>query len=58
MCQLLTAYMEQPEKMPLTRSNNIHVLEEFAHLMTITVVELQAEEKDRELGDGTLLAYW
>lgn len=58
MCQLLTAYMDQLEKMPLNRSNNIHVLEEFAHLMTITVVELQAEEKDRELGDGTLLAYW
>lgn len=58
MCQLLTAYMDQPEKMPLTRSNNIHMLEEFTHLMRITVVKLQAEEKDRELGDGTLLAYW
>ena len=38
----------------LTRSNDIHVLEKFADLVRITVVKLQAEGKDGELGDETL----
>ena len=39
--------------MPI-RSNDIHALEKFADLVRITVVKLQAEGKDGELGDGTL----
>ena len=39
--------------MTLIRSNDIHALEKFADLVRITVVNLQAEGKDQELGDGT-----
>ena len=46
--------MDQLEQMPLIRSNDIHALEKFADLVRITVVKLQAEGKDGELGDGTL----
>ena len=46
--------MDQLEHMPLIRSNDIHALEKFADLVRITVVKLQAEGKDGELGDGTL----
>ena len=52
--RLLRAYMDQLEQMPLIRSNDIHAVEKFADLVRITVVKLQAEEKDGELGDGTL----
>ena len=46
--------MDQLEQAPLMRSNDIHALEKFADLVRITVVKLQAEGRDRELGDGTL----
>ena len=46
--------MDQLEQMPLIRSNDIHALEKFADLVRITVVKLQVEGKDGELGDGTL----
>ena len=46
--------MDQPEQMPSIRSNDIHALEKFADLVRITVVKLQAEGKEGELGDGTL----
>ena len=52
--RLLRAYMDQLEQMPFIRSNDIHALEKFADLARITVVKLQAEGKDGELGDGTL----
>ena len=52
--RLLLAYMDQLEQIPLIRSNDIHALEKFADLVRITVVKLQAEGKDGELGDGTL----
>ena len=52
--RLLRAYMDQLEQMPAIRSNDIHTLEKFADLVRITVVKLQAEGKDGELGDGTL----
>lgn len=38
--------------MLLIRSNDIYVLEKFADFVRITVVKLQAEGKDGELGDG------
>ena len=34
--QLLRAYMDQLEQMPLIRSNDIHALEKFADLVRIT----------------------
>ena len=46
--------MHQLEQMPLIRSNDFNALEKFADLVRITVVKLQAEGKDGELGDGTL----
>ena len=52
--RLLRAYMDQLEQMPFIRSNDIHALERFADLVRITVVKLQAEERDGELEDGTL----
>ena len=52
--RLLRAYMAQLEQMPLIRSNDIHALERFAHLVRVTVVKLQAEGRDGELTDGTL----
>lgn len=54
MHQLLQAYMDLLEQMPLIRRNDIHILEEFAHLVRFTGAKLQVEGKDRELGDGTL----
>ena len=53
-CRLLRAYLDQLEQMPLIRSNDIHALEKFADPVQITVIKLQAEGKDGELGDGTL----
>ena len=52
--RLLRAYMHQLEQMPLIRSNDFNALEKFADLVRITVVKLQSEGKDGELGDGTL----
>ena len=52
--RLLRAYMDQLEQAPLMRSNDIHAMEKFADLVRITVVKLQAEGRDGELGDGTL----
>jgi len=52
--RFLRAYMDQLEQMPLIRSKDIHALERFADLVRITVVKLQVEGKDGELGDGTL----
>ena len=46
--------MDQPEQMPSIRSNDIHAVEKFADLVRITVVKIQAEGKEGELGDGTL----
>ena len=46
--------MDQLEQMPSIRNNHIYALEKFADLVRITVVKLQAEGKDGELGDGTL----
>ena len=48
--------MDKLEQMPFIRSNDIHILERFADLVRITVVKLQAEGRDGELEDGTLLS--
>ncbi len=46
--------MDKLEQTPLIRSNDTHVLERFADLVRITVVKLQAERRNGELGDGNL----
>ena len=50
----LRAYMDQLEKMAQLRSNDVHAFERFADLVRISVVKLQAEGRDGELGEGTL----
>ena len=50
----LQAYMDQIEKMPPLKSNDVHSFERFADLVRIAVVKLQAEGRGRELGDGAL----
>ena len=48
----LRAYMDQIEKMPPLRSNDVHSFDKFADLARIAVVKLQAEGRTGELGDG------
>ena len=50
----LQAYMDQIEKMPPLKRNHVHSFEQFADLVCIAVVKLQAERRGRELGDGAL----
>ena len=45
--------MDQIEKMPPLKSNDVQSFERFADLFRIAVVKLQAEERGGELGDGT-----
>ena len=47
------AYMDQIEKMPSLKSNDVKSFERFADLVRIAVVELQAGGRDGELGEGT-----
>ena len=54
MRRLLRAYMDQLEKLPTIRINDVQALEKFVDLVGITVVKLQAEGRDGELEDGTL----
>ena len=50
----LQAYMDQIEKMPPLKSNNVQLFERFADLFRIAVVKLQAEGRGGELGEGAL----
>ena len=50
----LQAYMDQIEKMPPLKSNDVQSFERFADLVRIAVVKLQAEGRGGELGDGAL----
>ena len=50
----LRAYMDQIEKMPPLRSNDVHSFDKFADLARLAVVKLQAEGRTGELGDGAL----
>ena len=50
----LRAYMDQLEKMPQMRNNDVQGFEKFSDLVRITVVKLKAEGRDGELGEGTL----
>ena len=50
----LRAYMDQLERMPQMRNNDVQGFERFADLVRITVVKLKAEGRDGELGEGTL----
>ena len=49
----LRAYMDQLEKMPPLRNNDVQGFEKFADLVRITVVKLKAEGRNGELGEGT-----
>ena len=53
----LQAYMDQIEKMPPLKSNDVHSFKRFADLVCIAVVKLQAEGCGRELGDGALHSF-
>ena len=50
----LQAYMDQIEKMPPLKSNDVQSFERFADLVRVAVVKLQAEGRGGELGDGAL----
>ena len=50
----LRAYLDDLERMGPLRANDVSGFERFADLVRVTVVKLQAENKDGELGDGTL----
>lgn len=50
----LRVYMDQLEKMPQLRNNDVQGFEKFADLVKINVVKLKAEERNGELGEGTL----
>ena len=50
----LRAYMDQLEKMPQLKNNEVQGFENFADLVRITVVKLKAEGRYGELGEGTL----
>ena len=50
----LRAYMDQLEKMAQLRSSYVRAFERFADLLRITVVKLQTEGRQGELGEGTL----
>lgn len=49
--------MDQLEKMPALRNNDVQGFEKFADLVRITVVKLKAEGRNGELGEGTLHSY-
>ena len=46
--------MDQIEKMPPLKSNDVQSFERFADLVRITVVKLEAEQRGGERRDGTL----
>ena len=46
--------MDQLEKMPPLRNNDVQGFEKFADLVRITVVKLKAEGRNGELGEETL----
>ena len=46
--------MDQIEKMPLLKSNDVQSFERFADPIRIAVVTLQVEELGGELGEGAL----
>ena len=50
----LHAYMDQLEVMPPLKSNDVQGFEKFADLVRVSVIKLQADGCDGELGEGTL----
>ena len=50
----LQAYMDQLETMAPLRNNDIKGFERFSDLVRVSVVKLQADGRDAELGEGTL----
>ena len=50
----LRAYMDQIESMPQIKPRDINEFERFADLVRVTVVKLKAENREGELGNGSL----
>ena len=50
----LQAYMDQLETMAPLRNSDIKGFERFSDLVRVSVVKLQADGRDAELGEGTL----
>jgi hypothetical protein len=50
----LRAYLDDLEKMQPLRATDVQGFQRFTDLVRVTVVKLQAEGKEGELGDGTL----
>ena len=46
--------MDQIERMPSLKSADVQSFERFADFVRTAVVKMQAEERDGELGEGTL----
>ena len=50
----LRGYMDELENMPTMRNNDVNAFEKFADLVRVTVAKLKAENRESELGEGTL----
>lgn len=50
----LRAYLDELERMPPLRNSDVRGFEKLADLVRVTVVKLQVDGKQGELGDGTL----
>jgi hypothetical protein len=50
----LIAYMDELDNMPALRYNDVDNFEKFADLLRVAVVKLKAENRQAELGEGTL----
>ena len=50
----LRAHMDQLEAMPPLKSNDVQGFKKFADVVRISVVKLQVDGRDGELGEGTL----
>jgi hypothetical protein len=50
----LIAYMDELDNMPALRYNDVDNFDRFADLVRVAVVKLKAENRQAELGEGTL----
>ena len=50
----LRGYMDELENMPTMRNNDVNAFEKFADLVRVTVAKLKTENRESELGEGTL----
>ena len=50
----MRAYMDELEKVSQLHNNDVEAFERFADLVRVTVAKLKAENRQAELGEGTL----